>query len=335
MSVMRNNIILGIVLSVCITIMVMLPRFAYGHGAAYLDLMTIRTFIMLLTIWFGHMWLLSCGIYKQLIPQVWLRNIISIIVVTFTVFYLLEIMSQIYPNEQRGAFFERFYDRVDRWGFIRVLVWNIIYNWILFSQVVLTQKKDAELKVSHAQKLALEAKIASFREQLSPHFMFNSLNTLSAMVKEDSAQRFVEQLASVYRYLLESREQNTVSLEKELQFVRSYWHILKERFDDAIDIEISISGDISKAKIPPLALQTLVENAVKHNVATQNRPLRVTICKEDDMIVVKNNLQQKSKPEHSTGVGLHNLTERYALLHGKKVEITCCNNFFTVKLPIL
>ncbi len=335
MQVKRSDIILGVMLSVGVTIMVMLPRLSFGRGVEPLDEVAIKTLLMLLATWFGHMWILSVQRYRQLVPRVWVRNILSILVVTFIVYYALELFDGLTPAAQRGALFERIENRVDNWGFARVLLWNIIYHWILFSRQTLMEKKDAELKAARAERLAVEAKMVSFREQLSPHFMFNSLNTLSSIISEQSAQRFVEQLASVYRYLLDSREQNVVTLEREVAFVRAYWHILKERFDDAIELKLDFKSELSSAKIPPVALQTLVENAVKHNVATQNRPLKITIKEVDDKIVVCNNLQPKASPMDSTGVGLHNLSERYLMLFNREIEIIQTPQTFTVKLPML
>ncbi len=332
---MRNNIIFGVVLSIGITIMVMIPRLTLARGSEYIDTTALATFVMLLTTWFGHLGLLNSKKYKKLVPRIWIQSILSILIITVAVYYILNLISPIFETKRESLLSNRFEDHIKIWNFFRVLIWNIIYHWILFSQRVIVEKKDAELKASRAEKLAIEAKLTSFREQLSPHFMFNSLNTLSSIIRQEDAQRFVEQLASVYRYLLESREKNSVSLKDELSFVRSYWHILKERFGDAIELDIEFNSDISTKQIPPLALQTLVENAVKHNVATQNKPLQISIKETDTSIIIKNNIQLKSNPIASTGVGLYNLSERYDLLYNKEIEIINSENFFTVKLPMV
>ncbi len=334
MGVMRNNIILGIILSMGVTVMVMLPRLAMGRGAEYLDTIAINTFVMLVVTWFGHLWLLSYGRYRRLITTMWLRNILSIVVVTVVVYYLLELISPAIDTSDKGRIFEIVKNRIDRWGFWRVLVWNIIYHWILFSQMIIVEKNSAELKAASAEKLALETKLTSLGEQLSPHFMFNSLNTISSMTEDVAVQNFVERLAGVYRYLLTNRDKKSVPLKAELDFAQQYWYIQKERFADAIDLEVDIQSDLDTVQIPPMTLQTLLENAIKHNKATARTPLKVSIVECEEYLIISNQVQPKNVVAESTGIGLHNLTERYRLLYNKEVDITQ-NGHFIVKLPIV
>ncbi len=333
-SVMKNNIILGIILSVGITIMVMLPRLAMGRGVEYIDTMALNTFVMLLVTWFGHLWLLTCERYKRLIPKIWLRNILTIIAITVAVYYLLELISPIINSGDKGGIIIGTNERTERWNLIRIVAWNIIYNWILYSQMIIMEKKSAELKASNAERLALEAKLTSLGEQLSPHFMFNSLNTISSMTEDVAVQNFVDRLAGVYRYLLTNRDQKCVSLNAELDFALQYWYIQKERFSDAIDLTIDIHSDLESIQIPPMTLQTLLENAIKHNKSTVRTPLKVSIIEQGEYIIITNRVQPKTIVAESTGIGLHNLSERYRLLFGKEVEITQ-NGDFIVKLPII
>ncbi len=331
---MRNNIILGIILSVGITVMVMLPRLAMGRDAQYIDTIAINTFVMLSAIWFGHLWLLSSNRYKQFIPKVWTRNIISIVVMSIVVYYILELISLSFVTPERGIIYERLENRIERWSYIRVLAWSIIYHWIQFSQMIIMEKRSAELKASNAERLAMEAKLISLGEQLSPHFMFNSLNTISSMTEDVAVQNFVERLAGVYRYLLTNRDQKCVPLNTELDFALQYWYIQKERFGDAIDLNVEIQSDMKNIQIPPMTLQTLLENAIKHNKATIRNPLIVSITEQGESLVVANHVQPKTVITESTGIGLHNLAERYRLLFNKEVVITQNENF-TIKLPIV
>ena len=331
---MRNNIILGIIISIGITGMIILPRLILGRNEAYIDSMVINTFIMLFLTWFGHLWLIGNRGYNQLISNIWIRNITSIVVVTIVVYAVLQVLLAIFdtPQINKQYFYLERHLRV--YNFSRILVWNIIYQWILFSQKMIEESKNAQLETSKAAQLALETKITSLKEQLSPHFMFNSLNTLSSMTNDKAVQSFVSKLADVYRYLLIIKEQKVVSVKEELAFTKAYWYILKERFEEAIELQVKFLTDPAELLIPPMTLQSLVENAIKHNKATKRNSLTITIYEDGENIVVSNNLQPKIKMLESTGVGLYNLSERYKLLFYKEITISCTDQFI-VKLPIV
>ncbi len=334
MSIMRNNIILGIILSIGITIMVMLPRLSLPYGVEHIDTLALHTFTMLIISWFGQLCLLENKKYRQTFSNIWVRSIVAIAIITVAVHYLLQFISIFVESPQFGAFVNLSDSRIQTWNFIRVLIWNVIYYWILFSQKISVDKKNAEIEARRANELALEAKLTSFREQLSPHFMFNALNTLSSMSHDVAVQNFIDKLAGVYRYLLITKEQKMVSVQEELNFSKQYWHILKERFGDAIELKISLVSNPQKLWMPPMTLQTLIENAIKHNKATLRTPLQVSIIEENDYIIVSNPIQPKTVVAESTGIGLQNLVERYQLLFDKEVVIVENENFI-VKLPII
>ncbi len=334
MNITRNNIILGIILSLGITVMVMVPRFIFARGSEHIDTLALHTFLMLLITWFGHLWLLENKKWRQLISNTWLRSSISIILITIIIHIFLQLITPVLETTQMNEMFQRPLVLSQKWNFPRVLIWNIIYHWILFSQRIILEKKSAEIEIRRINELALEAKLSSLHEQLSPHFMFNSLNTLSSMTHDVSVQNFVDKLAGVYRYLLTNKDQKTVTVQNELDFALKYWHILKERLGSAIEINIAVESDLNTLIIPPMTLQTLIENAIKHNKATIREPLAVSIVEEKNHIVVSNYIQPKIALVGSNGVGLYNLTERYKLLFNKEVEVIK-NEKFTVKLPIV
>lgn len=320
----KHNIILGLVLSITVTILVVIQRLNYPGFGDYIGIIVIKNFARLMLIWFGHLYLMTSDIYNKLLPKAWIRNVVSIILVTFLVHYILDLFTPL----------QMYDDRFQRWNFVRVLIWSIMYFGILFSQKIITDRKNAELETSELKKLALEAKLSSFQEQLSPHFMFNSLNTLSSMTEEVAVQNFVEKLAAIYRYILTSKKQNTLLLKEELEFTQNYWYILKERFGDAIELEVDIESDTTQILIPPMAIQTLVENSIKHNKATNREPLKVCIKEINGFIVVANPIQKKRVMMETTGIGLKNLVERYKLLFDKEVKISS-NEQFIVELPIV
>ena len=327
----RNNITLGILLSISITMMMMLTKFVWGDNT--IDYYRSATLLIrLLLIWFMLLGFFSIKRYEKLIPNVWIRGLINIHVVTFVIALIMRSINEMGAHLNIGHL--ELSRRPFFWDIIEVMGWSYTYHWVLYTQQSIEEKKRAELEIERAQQRALEARLSSFREQLSPHFMFNSLNTLSAMTQDEAVQQFVNKLASVYRYLLTQKEQPTVTLHEELDFTEEYWYILKERFEEAIELRVEVSPEAHRTMIPPLTLQTLVENAIKHNKGTWIEPLVVSIRQEGDTIVVTNKIQPKLRPAESTKLGLKILTERYQLLFNKEVEIIK-NDHFTVKLPLI
>lgn len=205
-----------------------------------------------------------------------------------------------------------------------------------YSQLKKSIQEQERVKVAHVQ-----SQLDGLRNQVNPHFLFNSLNTLNHIVEyEDKAvaKKFIGQLSIVYRYILDSREESTIVLEEELEFVAAYVAIQKERFLDNLIVNIEVPQKYVHKKIIPLSLQLLVENAIKHNIISTKKPLTIsiTINQEKDLIKVTNTLQKKSKTISSTKVGLENITKRYKLLSEEKlVTIEEHEHTFEVTLPLL
>ena len=184
----------------------------------------------------------------------------------------------------------------------------------------------------------LASRYSSLKSQISPHFLFNSLNTLTSLMYEDRdlASDFVTRLASSYRYILDNREHDLVTLEKELVFLDSFVFMMKVRHREAVTIEMNIQMDPTHHLIPTLALQMLVENALKHNVYSKERPLRIVISSiENEALVVKNNLQKRNLREETTRLGLKNIKKRYAFYTNKPVLVREEDDFFEVIVPLL
>jgi len=176
------------------------------------------------------------------------------------------------------------------------------------------------------------------QNQMSPHFLFNSLNTLTTVIAEDSniAIKFTEKLSEVYRYILQNREKELVKLEEELEFVKNYVFLLQIRYPENLKIDYKIDDAFLETSIPPLTLQMLVENAIKHNVISRSRPLRIDIYVENGKtVIVKNNLQIKNTLEKSTKTGLSNIKERYAYFVNENIEIITTKDNYMVAVPML
>ncbi|NND16217.1 MAG: Pr2TM family membrane protein [Eudoraea sp.] len=181
------------------------------------------------------------------------------------------------------------------------------------------------------------AKFDALKNQLDPHFLFNSLNVLTSLIDEDpeQAQHFTTALSKVYRYVLEQKNKDLVSVDEELKFARTYVKLLKMRFEDSIVFEMPETSRVPDGKIVPLSLQLLLENAVKHNVVSSQKPLHIKVSEERGQLIVENNVQPKQVVKKSSGVGLRNIRQRYQILSNKEVSINESAGLFTVSLPIL
>lgn len=182
----------------------------------------------------------------------------------------------------------------------------------------------------------LRAQLAVLQQQVSPHFLFNALNTIQTITTEEYIKHYTVQLAEVYRYLLQYRETNLVTVEQEMHFIQSYLYIQTTRFEDALKVEISISAEVQQQRIPPLAVQILIENALKHNIVSSLHPLSLRITNEDcSYLTVRNTYQPKSTIQETTKVGLQNVFDRYALLSSTVPVIQQTADQYMVKLPLL
>ncbi|MBW8332829.1 MAG: histidine kinase [Prolixibacteraceae bacterium] len=190
-----------------------------------------------------------------------------------------------------------------------------------------------------AEKLKVEMlayKYESLRNQINPHFLFNSLNVLSDLVYDDQAMavKFIQQMSDLFRYVLDSRDKELVPLRDELEFIRSYTYMLKTRFEEKLKIEIDVDPNTDDY-IVPMSLQLLIENAVKHNEVSEAFPLRISIRKNGDALEVENNVQPKNAGDDSKKTGLKNITQQYAFFSGRPIKIITSDERFLVRLPIL
>lgn len=217
------------------------------------------------------------------------------------------------------------------------LIFTIMVS--LFFHTVYFYKALQERKVKEQKIIAgtASAQFDALKNQLDPHFLFNSLNVLSSLIDEnpEQAQKFTSSLSKVYRYVLEQKDKELVSLSEEIRFAKTYMNLLKMRFEEAISFKIPLEIENSEAKIVPLSLQLLLENTIKHNVVSPEKPLEISIFEEDGSLVVKNNLQPKEVLRAGSGVGLQNIRKRYQLLTDRQVNIEKTASEFIVRLPLL
>lgn len=193
-------------------------------------------------------------------------------------------------------------------------------------------------KILKLEQATLLARFEALKSQINPHFLFNTLGTLMDLIEEDRdmAVDFVQELSRVYRYLLVIREKRLVEVSEEVAFIESYAYLVSRRYRSSVSIGINIGKKYQDRRLPPLSLQLLLENALKHNVISDRRPLTVEIYVEDDRrIVVRNNLQVKNVLETSNKIGLENLRNQYHFFTQEKVMVTSDDSYFTAKIPLL
>lgn len=288
------------------------------------------TFLFSLFVWYYNMYTLPVYTSQEvargfsLYPL--LKNLLVGVVVMFLLSYLQQ---QILTHINFGPVMLMFEVR-------GVLINLTFYMFIhLLYQTYQNERVSIELERSKMDNLAAQFEL--LRQQVNPHFLFNTLNTLKYMVEsgDEHSVDFILKLSDFYRFTLENRKLDLIRLSEELKILHAYIYLLKARFEEGFDVQITVTPALSTTMIPPFTLQLLVENCIKHNVVAPDKTLYVKIYTEDDYLVVSNNVQPKMTPEVSTGIGLENINERYDHLLGKNIDILPTPNTFTVKLPII
>jgi len=213
---------------------------------------------------------------------------------------------------------------------------SVVMSFVLISRSFLMEWKKAAIEAEQLKTEQYAQQYQTLKDQLNPHFLFNSLNVLSNLVYEnpDTATQFIRQLSGIYRYVLEVQQEKLVRLSDELGFAENYLSLQKIRFEEGLKYRINLEAK-PDLYLPPLSLQMLLENAVKHNIASKANPLNISISIANNCLIVENNFQLKtSLSEESTGIGLSNIKKRYELLGGPQIEIVESEHSFIVKLPM-
>lgn len=213
---------------------------------------------------------------------------------------------------------------------IIICLLELIYSYI--------KSNEDSIKI---QKLNVENEKFRYKQlknQINPHFLFNSLNLISAMTynpKKDKSTIYIDKLAEIYRYVLQNDEKDIIKLSMEIDFINNYIEILKVRIYEGLYVNINLDNNSLIRNILPMSLQLLIENVLKHNIADSNTPLFVNIYSEAEYIIITNNINHNDKNHTSMGTGLINLNQRYKLITGKEIIVINDNNNFTVKIPLI
>ncbi len=250
-------------------------------------------------------------------------TIVSILfsVVTITIFYKVSLTELPWDNIWRNTKFP-------------ILI-SIFMTAILTSRAFLFEWRRAAIASEKLRADRFQGQYQSLKNQLNPHFLFNSLNTLSNLVYDDQekAIEFIQKLSKIYRYVLEVQKEELVTIKQELVFLENYLGLQKLRFGENLQIAIQVLNQ--DLLIPPLSLQLLLENCIKHNIVSSDEPLKITISETEGHIIIKNNLQPKDLQESSTGIGLENIKSRLAYFTEKPLLITKSEREFIVQVPVL
>lgn len=208
-----------------------------------------------------------------------------------------------------------------------------VYESIFFMH----QLRQSVEETEKLKREGLKAQLNALRTQVNPHFLFNNLNTLCSIIPENPKQatEFVQQMSKVYRHILEVRDEKSIPLKEELDVMRAYAFLLQTRFGDNLDVRINVPPDKLEKKVVPLSLQILMENAIKHNIVSSDKPLRIEVAALNGKLLVSNNLQKKNQLNESTGIGLNNIRNRYQLLGNNQVEVNENGSDFTVYIPLI
>ena len=212
---------------------------------------------------------------------------------------------------------------------LNIFIIFIIITVALLGAIMFKKSIYAQIEILKNESLQKSNELRLLKSQIDPHFLFNNLNTLDALIDTDSkkAKPFIQRLAHLYRYVLSTKDENIVELDEEMNFAKNYIYLIKERFDENYRFEIIDKRTHHKRKfIPPGALQTVFENIVKHNYASQQNPIITTITITDDQIIISNNIRSKTKPLASFNIGLNNLQARYKILSNQNIEVEVNGN---------
>jgi LytS/YehU family sensor histidine kinase len=263
-----------------------------------------------------------------------LNVILAIVLTVISVFILNELLYSVKNMIDTGP---RSGGRRDEFDYTNFFVSGLVVGCVLIIRLIF-QKQAIILENETLKREALQSQYESLKNQLSPHFLFNSLTALKILINEapETAQKYVNSLSKALRYTLQSNEKQLVPLKAEMDFMESYLFLIRMRFDTNLSVITSINEGYLSHRLPPLTIQTLMENAIKHNEISKLRPLRIDISTtENDSLIVSNDIQKKLSEEEGTGIGLTNLSKQFQLLFGKDITISIENNQFKVEIPLI
>jgi sensor histidine kinase YesM len=274
------------------------------------------------------------GIARRLILQI----VITFIFINLLTHFVLYMATHIFKIEKFDYLVRTELTQLAKiTGYFTQLLVVVLLNVGHFTYYSLLKWRESSLRATNLEKEKSQVQFDNLRNQLNPHFLFNSLTSLDSLIQENPAlaRDFLQQLSKVFRYVLKNKEKGLVSLETELTFIKNYVGLLKTRFGESLQVNFDIADDTLDLQITPVTLQILIENAIKHNIINENHPLTIHIKSEGDALWIENNIQKKKQVESSNGQGLVNLQTLYSFLSDREIVISAAEDIFSVKIPLI
>lgn len=338
---MKNKYRIALGISLALTFFFALPWISLMGEAQYLQVVSPagnaggRLIFLAVTVFFTSLLFFQYNLFWKdrwnTRQPVWLRNTLNLLVNLMLVLIvsILVNRSSTHFFGLRKTFFTFYIFRNLLIAFVSMLV-AYVYD-------VMEQSKQDRIKLLMLNTEKVESELARLKNQLSPHFLFNCLNSLTGVIRENQKEaiHFVNHLSETFRYMLEHRQNNLVPVHYELVFLDSYLYMMNARFGKGLRVRIDVAEAYWQKKVPQFGLQLLVENAIKHNVVSERRPLIIQITANKDSIEVSNSLQLKSQSAEGYGIGLASLAKHYELLGKSPIEVVKTEYEFYVTLPLL
>lgn len=337
---MKNWRIHALILLFSIVVIIVFPLFSNGNTVPEdqisLFILLVIQLELFMTVALRLFRDIKPGNERKVITRILLSRFALFMVICFTIALAIVIVfiivrSIVHDANAASEIKVFFYSKFESW--LKGTVGGLLFGAAVF---IFVQWQDALKSVQKLREANLIFQNETLKTQINPHFLFNNLNTISSLIatRPDDAETFISRLSSIYRYIIENSIKDRVKLSEELSFISDYFFLYRIRDNEKIRLEINIP-DSEGLYILPVSLQILVENAIKHNKATREEPLTISVYVEDVNVVVRNNLQRLASQIRSTGIGLRNLSERVRLISGKELIIEDSGNYFTVKIPLL
>lgn len=324
-------------------VFLMLVIIQYANGYAFSNVREVAVWFLYNQIYAMTLYFVNAYYFRLLLkrfgPHTFkiknlLKGALGGVALTILALFLIRILTETLIE---GASLSSFFVEERIQNYYVSFVISVVITAVFYGVYYYQNKQEKEVKQQKIITGTVEAKFDALKNQLDPHFLFNSLNVLTSLIEENPsmASKFTTSLSKVYRYVLEQKNKELVTLEEELGFAKLYMTLLSMRFEDSIVYLAPIQLKNPNAKVVPLSLQLLLENAVKHNQIMPSRKLIISIVEKDGSLVVTNNLQRKEVLKESLGFGLQNIRDRYSLLTSQEVEISETETEFQVSIPII
>jgi hypothetical protein len=333
MAASRRELLIRTMGIIIVSSLFTLIEFGFDYSGAQLYKLLLISLIRTTFIWNGSMHIINFTLSRYQIFKQPGKLIVSQVVL-LSLFVIIVESGEVFATENFAGL------SLDRNAILTYYVGSLLITFMISSiyasVAFFIQWKSDMLRANALEKANLEARYETLRNQVNPHFLFNSLNTLLMLVNDNPvASKYVESVSEFMRYMLNSRDKEAVLLRDELKIALEYAFIQQSRFGDKLQVIFNVSENYFHYAIPPLALQMLIENAIKHNVVSKEHQLKVNVFVADGQyLVVENTIQPKMDKEPSTGVGLENIRSRYLYLSNKEVIVKQEHGKFTVMLPL-